>query len=167
MELRSANDLSNIFPWPHSRGEPPRTQSPKLVCSWPARDKTYSDSLKSPSDSEEWDEPECSDWLHCLTPPFEEGLTWEEIMSEPLQRHILVEWDDPDSDWNADGATDAPAEEHSEGAGEQSSPKKEQPEEILMETLTETQHDETLAEGAMGPVSQGMIQLHVGDYNID
>ena len=30
VELRSANDLSNIFPCPHSGGEPPRTQSPSL-----------------------------------------------------------------------------------------------------------------------------------------
>ena len=43
-------------------------------------------------------------------------LTWEEIMSEPPHRCILVEWDDPDSDWDADRATDAPAEECSEGA---------------------------------------------------
>ena len=31
VELRSANNLSNIFSCPHSGGEPPRTQSPKLI----------------------------------------------------------------------------------------------------------------------------------------
>ena len=31
VELRSANDLSNIFPCPHSRGEPPITKPPALV----------------------------------------------------------------------------------------------------------------------------------------
>ena len=168
VELRSANDLSNIFPCPHSGGEPPRTQSPKLVCSQPARGKTDSDSWKSPSDLEEWDESKCSDWSCCPTPPVEEeGLTWEEIMSEPPHRCIPVEQDDPDSDWDVDRDTDAPAEECSEGASEQSLPKKEQPEETLMETLMETQHDETLAEAAIGPASQDMIQLHVGDDDIE
>ena len=36
-----------------------------------------------------------------------------------------------------------------------------------METLMETQHDETLVEAAIGPVSQDMIQLNVGDDDIE
>ena len=39
-----------------------------------------------------------------------------------------MEWDDPDSDWDADRDTDALAEECSTGASEQSLSKKEQPE---------------------------------------
>ena len=167
VELRSANDLSNIFPCPHSRGEPLRTQSPKLIHGRPAKDKTDSDSWKSPSDSEEWDEPKCDDWSCCLTPPFEEGLTWEETMSEPPHRCILMEQDDPDSDWDVDGVTDALPEKCSKRASKQSLPKKEKPEESLMETLTETQHEETSAEAAVGPASQDMIKLHAGNNNIE
>ena len=44
VELRSANDLSNIFPCPHSRGEPPRSKSPKLIHGQPTGDETNSDS---------------------------------------------------------------------------------------------------------------------------
>ena len=88
-------------------------------------------------------------------------------MSEPPHRHILVDHNDPDSDWDADGVTDALPKECSEGVSKQSLPKKEQPEETLMETLMETQHDETLAEAAIGPVSQDMIQLTAGNDDIE
>ena len=86
-----------IFVLTPPKGEPPRVQSLRLVHSRPAGDETDSNSWRLPSllDSEEWDEPECGDWLCFLTPPFEEeGLTWEEITSEPPQRHIVMEWDD-------------------------------------------------------------------------
>ena len=46
---------------------------------------------------------------------------------------------------------------NSGGASEQSLPKEELPEETLMETLMETQHNETMMETAMGPSSQDMI----------
>ena len=75
--------------------------------------------------------------------------------------------DNPDSDWVVDRVTDALPKECSKGASEQSPFKKEQPEETLMETLMETQHDESLVEVAVGPASQDMIQLHVGDNDIE
>ena len=47
VELRSANDLNNICPYPHSEGEFPKgAPSPKLVHSRPAGDETDSDSWK-------------------------------------------------------------------------------------------------------------------------
>ena len=66
-----------------------------------------------------------------------------------------MERDDPNLDWDVDGATDAPAEERSKGMSKQSLPRKE----TLMETLTETLHDETLAEAAVGLASQDVVQL--------
>ena len=43
--------------------------------------------------------------------------------------------------------------------------------ETLMETLTEplaeAPHDDTLAEAAVGPGSQDVVQLHAGDDNLD
>ena len=78
-----------------------------------------------------------------------------------------MEQDDPDSDWDANKGTDALAEERSWGLSKQSSPRKE----TLMETLTEppaeAPHDDTLAEAAVGPGSQVMVQLHVGDDDLE
>ena len=170
VELKSANDLNNIFPCPHFGGEHPKTKSPKLIHGWPTGYETDSDSWKSPLDLEEWDKPEHGNWSCCPNLPLEEGLTWEEIMREPphrQDRHLLLECDNQDSDWDTDGVTDALPEESSRGASKQSSPKKEQPEKTLMETLTETQHNETLTETAMGPLSQDVIQLHVGDDDLE
>ena len=103
VELRSANSLNNIGPYPNSKGELTKAHSPQLVYGRPVGKETDTDSWNEPSDSEEWDEPEHGNWSCCPTPPVkEEGLTWEEITSEPPQRHIVTEWDDLDGD--ADGA---------------------------------------------------------------
>ena len=107
VELRLPNNLNNIYPCPcsHPAGEPPRVQPPKLVHGWPASNETDSDSWKEPSDSEEWDEHEHGNWSYCPTPPVkEEGLTWEEITSEPPQMCIFME-SDPNSDWNTNTST--------------------------------------------------------------
>ena len=143
-------------------------QSPKLVHGRPARDETESDSWKSPSplDSEEWDEPECGNWSCCLIPPVkEEGVTWEEITSEPLQRCIVMEQDD--SDWDADDGTEAPEVSHSQGVSEQSLPRKETLMETLTEPLAEAPHNDMLAEAAMGPGSEDVVQLHAGDNDLE
>ena len=61
----------------------------------------------------------------------------------------------------SDRVADALPKEPSRGVSEQSLPKKEQPEETLMETLTETQHNETLTEADCGTCEPGhVIQLH-------
>ena len=74
-----------------------------------------------------------------------------------------MEWDDPDSDWDADGGTNALAEESSQGTSEQSSPRRETP----MESPAETPHNDMLAEAAMGLVSQDVVQLHAGDDDLE
>ena len=67
----------------------------------PAGEEIDTDNWNEPSDLEEWDEPECGDWLCCPTLPLgEEGLTWEEVTTEPPQRKIITEKED--SDWDAD-----------------------------------------------------------------
>ena len=58
VELRSANDLNNIYPYPYSEQELTKAHSPELVYSRSVGDETDTDSWNKPSDSEEWDEPE-------------------------------------------------------------------------------------------------------------
>ena len=90
VKLRSANDLNNICPYPHSKWELTKVHSPQLVYSRPVGEETDTDSWNEPSDSEEWDEPECGDWSRCPTPPLEEqGLMWEEVISEPPRGRLL------------------------------------------------------------------------------
>ena len=107
VELRSANNLNNICPYPNSKPELTKAHSPKLVHSRPAGEEMDTDSWNTPLDCEEWEESECEDWSHCPTPPLdEEGLTWEEVTGNPLQRKVIT--DREDSDWDAD--THIPAE---------------------------------------------------------
>ena len=99
--------LEQHIPLPHSRGEPPRTQSPTLICSQPAGDEMDSDSCRPySSDSEEWDAPECGDWSCCLTPFLEGTITWDEIMKESPHRQnkcLVMECDVQESDWELEG----------------------------------------------------------------
>ena len=71
VELRSANDLNNICPCPHSGGEPPRAQSPKLVHSRPAGDETDSD-RSHPQTQRSGNEPKHGNWSCCPTLPVKE-----------------------------------------------------------------------------------------------
>ena len=57
VELRSANDLNNICPYPHSKWEFTKAHSPQLVYGRPVGEETDTNSWNEPSDSEEWDEP--------------------------------------------------------------------------------------------------------------
>ena len=166
VELRLANDLNNICPYPKSKGELTKTHSADLVYGRSVGEETDADSWNEPSDSEEWDKPEHGNWSCCSTPPVEEeGLTWEEITSESPQRHIATDRDD--SDWDADEGTNTPAESQSQGTSEHSLPRKE----TLMEMLTEppvvAPHDDMLAETAKGPGSQDVVQIHAGDNDLE
>ena len=76
-----------------------------------------------------------------------------------------MEWDN--SDWDANDGTKAPAESHSQGTREQSSPRKETLMETLTEPLAEALHNDTLAEVAVGLGSQDVVQLHMGDDDLD
>ena len=68
-----------------------KPHSPKLVHGIPAGEEMDTDSWNEPSDSEEWDKPECSNWSHCPTSTLgEEGSTWEEVTAEPPQRKIIT-----------------------------------------------------------------------------
>ena len=91
VELSLANDLNNICPYPHSKWELTKAHSPQLMYGRPAGEETDTNSWNKPSDSEEWDEPEHSYWLCCPTLPLEEqGLTWEEVASEPPKRKVVM-----------------------------------------------------------------------------
>ena len=165
VELKSANDLNNICPYPHSEPELTRAHSPKLVYSRPGGDEMDTDSWDAPSDSEEWDKPEYGDWSHCPTAPLDkEGPTWEEVTGDPPQRKVIM--DREDSDWDADQDTHTPAELQSWDMSIHSSSRKE----TLMETLAklpESPCDDTLTKASVGLGSQHVVQIHVGNDDLN
>ena len=166
VELRSANDLNNICPYPHSEPELTRGHSPQLVYGRPVGDETDTDSWNEPSDSEEWDKPERSDWSCCPTPPLdEEGPTWEEVTGEPLQRKVIT--DREDLDWDADQETHTPAELQSQNVSVHSSPSKETLMETLTEPLADSLHEDASSEAAVGPGSQDVVQIHTGEDDLE
>ena len=82
--LGLANDLSNICPYPQYGHELMEPHSPQLVEDRPVGKEMDTDSWNDPLDSEEWDEPKHGNWSCCPTPPMrQEGLTWEEVTTEP------------------------------------------------------------------------------------
>ena len=165
VELRLANDLNNICPYPHSKWELTKAHSPHLVYSRPAGDETDTDSWNEPSDSEEWDKPKHGDWSHCPTLPLEEqGLTWEEVTNEPPQRKVIT--DQEDSDWDADQDTHTPAESQSRDTSKHSLLRKD----TLMEMTeppAESPHDDALTEASMELGSQDVVQIHTGNDDLD
>ena len=80
-------------------------------------------------------------------PVKEEGLTWEEITSEPHQRHVVMERHDLDCDGN-----EGTIHQWSLSLEVQvnSLPRKETLMETLMEPQAEAPHDDVLVEAAMG-----------------
>ena len=74
-----------------------------------------------------------------------------------------MEQNNPALDWDANKGTEAPTESHSWGVGKQSLPRKE----TLMQTLTEPPADDMLVEVAMELGSQDLVQLHMGDDNLE
>ena len=123
VELRSANYLNNIYPYPHYGQELTEPHSPQLVQGRPVGEETDTDSWNEPSDSEEWDEHECGDWSCCPTPPpGEESLTWEEVTTEPPQRKVIT--DKEDSNWDVDQQSNTLAESQSQEVSDHSSPHK-------------------------------------------
>ena len=160
-ELKSAKDLSNIFPCPHPEAAPPKVQSLGPIHGQPAGDKTDSDSWKSySSDSEEWDEPEYGNWSSCPTPSQEEMLMWEEVTKSPHRQNkcLVMECDSQESDWDSEGATGNQWEGRSESRSVQNSPRDEQPGKSTPISL----HKETQMEASMGPSNQDVVQIHAG-----
>ena len=80
----------------------------------------------------------------------EEGPTWEEVASDPLQRKVTSNKED--SDYNAD--THTPAELQSGDMSVQSSPHKETFMDTLEEPLVESPWDDALVEASVGLGSQ-------------
>ena len=121
MELRSANDLNNICPNPHSQPDLTKAHPPQMVHGVPMGEETDTDSWNESSDSEEWDEPKCINWLCCPTLPMDEqGITWEEVTGDLPQRKVMAKKED--SDWDAKQETHTPAESQSPDVSEHSSP---------------------------------------------
>ena len=116
MELRLANDLSNMFPSPYEGTEPTQPLAPHpgkmYTCAGVESD---SDTYEEDS-GEEWDAKEHGDWVCCPSLPLRMGPTWAEVHAtaqewEALDRKDLA-WDDrmkhndsEESDWDKDDAT--------------------------------------------------------------
>ena len=56
---------------------------------------------------------------------------------------------------------------HFQGMSEQSSPRKDTLMETLIEPQAEAPNDDALAEATMGPGNQDVVQLHVGDNDLE
>ena len=174
-ELRSANDLNNMNPYPYDGMGLVQLHSPTLVQGIPAGEESDSDSFDD--SGEEWDKSECGDWLHCPSPPQREGPNWVEATAEVWRKVILEKdaptWDDiissspqkntekEDSDWDKD--TCIPTESQFEDAA------------MAMETCMDTVEESTaevlppenIVEALVGPGSQDMVQIHVGNDDLD
>ena len=72
-----------------------------------------------------------------------------------------------DSDWDANQGADTPGESQSQGISKHSSPGKETLMETLTEPLAELPHEDAVSEAAVGPGSQDVVQLHMGDDDLD
>ena len=138
------------------------------------------DSYLEPSDSgEEWDKAKCGDWLCCSAPPLgEEGPTWAEVTAEALQRKIITDeqaltWDEVTSDplqekvtsymedSDGDDDTHIPIESQFEDATAQ---------ETCMDTMEGPTADslwkENVVEASVGPGSQDVVHIHMGNDNL-
>ena len=106
-ELKSANNLSNIFPCPHPEAIPPSSQSARQLHCLLVGEETDSDT--EGMDSEEWDQLKHNDWSCCMTPPLEKTLMWNEVTSKPPRRQnqcLILECDNEESEeWESDDPT--------------------------------------------------------------
>ena len=179
-KLSSANDLHNMNPRPSDWPGFMIPQSPMLVQGVPTgAEVSDSDSCGGLSDlGEEWDSAEVGDWSCCPDPPCgkvppwaeahaevqrkvvidKDTPTWEEVVSGPLQRK---EPEKEDSDWDED--THEPVKSQFEDAMVVA--------ETCMDTAEESAADapqpEDLVEASVGPSSQDMVQIHMGNDNLD
>ena len=97
--------------------------------------------------------------------PWGRGLTWEEVTSEPPQREVVT--DKEDSDWDANQDNNIPAESQSWAVSKQSSLRKETLMKTLTEALAESPYDDMLTEASVGPGSQDVMQIHMGNDDLD
>ena len=97
MELRSANDLTNMFPSPYEGMEPVQPLSPMLVKGIPVGAESDSDTFKDDS-REEWDDKEHGNYSCCPSPLLRMGPTWAEVHAAAQEQEALDRktpmWDD-------------------------------------------------------------------------
>ena len=91
-ELRVANDLSNMVPLPHSKAEPARPPSPKIIRGVPARAKSDTDSSVIDF-RDKWDKMEVSVWQRCLTPTAKIGPIWAEVHATAHEEEMFQKQD--------------------------------------------------------------------------
>ena len=123
-ELRVANDLNNMNPFPYDAMGLVQLQEqhpPMFMQGIPMGEESDMDSFDEPEPADsgdEWDKTECGDWSHCPSLPLGKGPTWAETTTE-LHRKIIWAKDTPtwqevlghsphkdtqkqDSDWDED-----------------------------------------------------------------
>ena len=176
-ELRVANDLNNMNPFPYDGTglvQPHQLHSPMLMQGIPAGEESDTDSCDEPLGSgEEWDKTEHGNWSCCPPLPLGEGPTWVEAMAE-AQRKVILEKDAPtweevlhnslhkdtekeDSNWDKD--THVPVESQFKDTATVA--------ETYMDTVKESTAEalpvEDIIKASVGPGSQDVVQIHMGN----
>ena len=91
---------------------------------------------------------------------------WDKVISEPPQRQnwwLVLECDSQELEWESDSATENPWGGHSESRSVQNSPKDEWPGKSTPVPWCE----ETQMEVSVGPSSQDIIQMHMGEDDLN
>ena len=185
-ELRAANDLNNMNPFPYDMMElvqPHQQHSPMLVPGFPMGEESDTDSFEEPVDlGDEWDKTECGNWLHCPSLPPGKGPTWAEATTEswrkiiwgedtPLLQEMLshsLHKDTEKEDSNWDEETHRSAESQFEDAATADKTCMDTVEEStaeapLTENIVEALTTENITEASVGPGSQDIVQIHTGN----
>ena len=93
MELRVANDLSNMVPSPYSEFEPVRLPAPEIIKGVLAGAESDMDSLGVEDSGDEWDKTEVGIWSCCPTPTTKVGPTWVEVHTTAQEQEMLKKQD--------------------------------------------------------------------------
>ena len=147
MELRMANDLSNMVPSPNSEVELARPPPPKIIKGIPAG--AESDTSSSVVDSgDEWDKTEVRVWSCCPTPMAKIGPTWAEVhtavQEEEMNKKQDPIWEDivsrqlpggaEEEDWDREETSHPVVEPQFEDATVE---EEEDKEEVVVESVAE------------------------------
>ena len=89
-ELRSANDLNNMNPYPYDGTGLVQLHSPMLV----KKSQIWTALVNLQTRGRSGTKTECGDWSCCPPPPLGESPTWAEATAE-MRRRVIIEKDSP------------------------------------------------------------------------
>ena len=177
MELCTANDLNNMVPSPYNGFEPVRLSSPEVVKGILAGAESDMDSLGVEDSGDEWDKEELSVWSHCPTPTTKVGPTWVEVHTAAQEQEMLnkqnTTWEDivskqlpggmKEEDWDKEEDYQPALGSQFEDAPIAAEVSKE---EIMEESVTGETPIKHVDETTVGPGSQDVVQIHVGEDDL-